>query len=145
MSLGERINRFFEGYDADEEKVNDQQTSKTTSIKAKDEFARDNSRGNKVMSIVSRNEHSEKKIMLFEPRVFSDVKQISTRLLDGQAAIVNFQRMDNEQIHRVVDFLSGVVFATDGDIKRLGEEIFLCTPADYSVEGMLTETNFQDL
>ena len=62
--------------------------------------------------------------MLFEPRIFSDVKAIAGKLLAGQAAVVNFQRIDDEQAHRVVDFLSGVVFAVDGEIQRIGEQIF---------------------
>jgi cell division inhibitor SepF len=60
--------------------------------------------------------------------------------LAGQAAVVNFQRIDDEQAHRVVDFLSGVVFAVDGEIQRIGEQIFLCTPHDFEVEGNLTDT-----
>ncbi len=95
-----------------------------------------------VMSLVNRNQ--EKKIMLFEPRVFSDVKEIAQRLLDGQAAVVNFQRIDDGQAHRVVDFLSGVTFAIDGRIQRIGEKIFLCTPEDYTVEGNLTDARQDD-
>ena len=84
--------------------------------------------------------------MLFEPRVFSDAKQIGARLLEGQAAIINFERMENQQARRIVDFLSGVTYAIGGNLKRIGEQIFLCTPADFSVEGMLDEAvKFQDL
>ena len=67
-------------------------------------------------------------------------KAIAGKLLAGQAAVVNFQRIDDEQAHRVVDFLSGVVFAVDGEIQRIGEQIFLCTPHDFEVEGNLTDT-----
>ncbi len=81
----------------------------------------------------------EKKIMLFEPSIFSDVKAIAARLLAGEAAVVNFQKMDNQQAHRVVDFLSGVTFAIDGEISRVGEAIFLCTPHEFTVEGDITE------
>ena len=35
---------------------------------------------------------------------------------------------------------SGVVFAVDGEIQRIGEQIFLCTPHDFEVEGNLTDT-----
>ncbi len=82
-----------------------------------------------VMALHNERRPLEKKIMLFEPRIFSDVK-----------AVVNFQRIDDEQAHRVVDFLSGIVFAVDGEIQRIGEQIFLCTPHDFEVEGNLTDT-----
>lgn len=93
-----------------------------------------------VMALHNERRPLEKKIMLFEPRIFSDVKAIASKLLAGQAAVVNFQRIDDEQAHRVVDFLSGVVFAVDGEIQRIGEQIFLCTPHDFEVEGNLTDT-----
>jgi len=98
---------------------------------------------NRVMSLVGKHDGQplEKKIMLFEPRVFSDVKQISRRLINGEAALVNFQRMDDDSAHRVVDFLSGVVFAVDGEIRRVGETIFLCTSSSFTVEGDLTDFN----
>lgn len=142
MSLSEKISRFFDGYDSTDQPENE--VSSNTYSSDTDSSSNNDQRGSRIMSIVDKNDHAEKKIMLFEPRVFSDVKQISTRLLDGQAAIINFQRMDDQQIHRIVDFLSGVVFAIEGNIKRIGEEIFLCTPADFEVEGMLTETSFRD-
>lgn len=85
-----------------------------------------------------------KKDHAFEPRIFSDVKAIAQRLLEGQAAVVNFQRIDDGQAHRVVDFLSGVTFAIDGKIQRVGEKIFLCTPDDFIVEGNLTDTRQDD-
>ncbi len=87
-----------------------------------------------VMALHNERRPLEKKIMLFEPRIFSDVKAIAGKLLAGQAAV------DDEQAHRVVDFLSGIVFAVDGEIQRIGEQIFLCTPHDFEVEGNLTDT-----
>lgn len=77
-------------------------------------------------------------IALFEPRVFGDTKEIATQLLGGQAAIINFDQMDNDTARRVVDFMNGVVFAIDGDIQRVGKEIFLCTPANFQIDGKLS-------
>ncbi|MFT8491531.1 MAG: cell division protein SepF [Liquorilactobacillus satsumensis] len=85
-----------------------------------------------------RQEMVEKKIALFEPRIYSDVKTIATRLLNEQAAVINFQRMDDEQARRVVDFLTGTVFAIEGEIQRVGDNIFLCTPRNFVVEGNVT-------
>ncbi len=41
--------------------------------------------------------------------------------------IVNFTQMDTNVAARLVDFLNGTVFAIDGEMKRIGKEIFLCT------------------
>ena len=136
MSLTDRINRFFNGYDEETESTGYNDDSPQYGTES--EGPQGNQK-NRIMSIVGKGDHSQKKIMLFEPRVFSDAKQIASRLLDGQAAIINFERMDDQQSRRIVDFLSGVTYAINGDIKRIGEQIFLCTPSEFSVEGMLNE------
>lgn len=77
-------------------------------------------------------------ISLYEPRLYADVKQIATQLLNNRAVIVNFSQMEPKVAGRIVDFLNGTVFAIDGDIKRIGKEIFLCTPKNFEVSGDLS-------
>ncbi|KRL04665.1 cell division protein SepF [Liquorilactobacillus oeni] len=131
MALGNKLSRFF-GMADDE--YDEEGTSKE-----ENESSADFSQSQKIVSLNGkRQEMVEKKIALFEPRVYSDVKSIATRLLNEQAAVINFQRMDEEQAQRVVDFLTGTVFAIQGEIQRVGEHIFLCTPRDFVVEGNVT-------
>lgn len=75
------------------------------------------------------------KIALFEPRIYSDVRRIAKQILAGEAVIVNFTQQDPKTAVKTIDFLNGVVFAIDGQIKRIGEQIFLCTPKNYEVSG----------
>lgn len=82
----------------------------------------------------------DKKIMLFEPRLFADVNAIANRLLHGEPTIINFEKMSEEQAYRVLDFLSGVIFAIEGEMERIGSQIFLCTPKHYRIEGDLSQT-----
>ncbi|KRL84144.1 cell division protein SepF [Ligilactobacillus apodemi] len=135
MSFSSKLSGFFSA-DDDFDRFDEEQDEETYPERKPVETKNEGS----VMELHNNRRPVEKKIMLFEPRIFSDVKAIATRLLAGQAAVVNFQRIDDEQAHRVVDFLSGVVFAVDGEIQRIGEQIFLCTPHDFEVEGSLTDT-----
>ena len=77
------------------------------------------------------------KIMLFEPRLYGESKEIVDELLNHHAVIVNFSQMDNKAANKVVDFLNGAVYAIDGEIKRIGEQIFLCVPRGVDVAGKL--------
>ena len=43
--------------------------------------------------------------------------------------------MDAKVAIKTVDFLNGAVFAMDGEIQRIGEQIFLCTPKNFEVTG----------
>lgn len=90
----------------------------------------------KIVSIKSaRSLRENGKIALFEPRIYGDARDITTQLLNGQATIVNFSQMDPKVAIKTVDFLNGAVFAMDGEIQRIGEQIFLCTPKNYDVTG----------
>ncbi|MBD7894289.1 cell division protein SepF [Limosilactobacillus sp. Sa3CUN2] len=93
---------------------------------------------NKVVSMNSIRQRSSK-IALYEPRLYADVKQIADQLLNDRAVIVNFSQMDSKVASRIVDFLNGTVFAISGDIKRIGKEIFLCTPKNFEVSGNLSD------
>lgn len=79
-------------------------------------------------------------ISLYEPRLYADVKQIASQLLESHAVIVNFTQMDASEAARLVDFLNGTVFAIDGEMKRIGKEIFLCTPKNYEISGNLSSS-----
>ena len=53
---------------------------------------------------------------------------IAKHLFAEEAVLVNFTLVEEDQARRIVDFLTGTVYALDGDIQRVGNEIFLCTP-----------------
>ncbi len=79
------------------------------------------------------------KVCLFEPRVFSDTQDIADELKNRRATLVNLQRIDKISAKRIIDFLSGTVYAIGGDIQRIGQDIFLCTPDNVEVAGTITE------
>lgn len=79
------------------------------------------------------------KMCLFEPRVFSDTQDIADELKNRRATLVNLQRIDKVSAKRIVDFLSGTVYAIGGDIQRVGSDIFLCTPDNVEVAGTITD------
>ena len=81
--------------------------------------------------------NKENHLILFEPRDFSDGQEIAAHLLHKKAAVLNLHRLQKEQSKRVIDFLTGVIFAIEGDIQRIGPKIFLCTPKNIGVGGRI--------
>ncbi|MFV0558456.1 MAG: cell division protein SepF [Enterococcus sp.] len=75
------------------------------------------------------------KITILEPRVYSEAMKIAKHIISGESVLINFHLIEEEQARRIVDFLTGTVYAQDGDIKRVGDEIFLCTPRGVEIEG----------
>ncbi len=81
------------------------------------------------------------KMILFEPRAYSESQQIANYLKSNNAVIVNLKRVTPDQAKRIVDFLSGTLYAIEGGLEKLGGGIFLCTPKDVPVEGKITDDN----
>jgi cell division inhibitor SepF len=78
-------------------------------------------------------------MILLEPRAYSEAQQVADHLKNRHAVIVNLKRVTAEQAKRIVDFLSGTVYAIGGDLQRLGSGIFLCTPNNMNVQGKITD------
>jgi cell division inhibitor SepF len=98
-------------------------------------------------NVVSMSKPAAKgaKIELYEPRIYSDAKEVGRNLLDNTAVLVNFTHLEASDAKRIVDFLTGLVFAINGDIKRVGDQIFLVTPANFEVSGALANKIQDDL
>lgn len=79
------------------------------------------------------------KMMLLEPRAYSESQQIADYLKNRSAVVVNLKRVTPDQAKRIVDFLYGTIYAIGGDLQKLGGGIFLCTPNNVNVEGTISE------
>lgn len=91
---------------------------------------------NNVVSI-----HSQKtaRMVLTEPRAYDEAQEIADHLKLRRSVVVNLQRIRREHAMRIVDFLSGTVYALGGHISKIGPDIFLCTPDSVEVSGTITE------
>lgn len=98
--------------------------------------------GGKVVSL-----HSQKnvRLVLVEPRTYEETQIIADNLRNRKPVVVNLQRVRKEQAIRIVDFLSGTVYAVNGNIQKLGANIFLCTPDNVEIEGSITDMAEDDV
>lgn len=77
------------------------------------------------------------KMVLFEPRSFEEAEEVAKRLKENKAAVVNLHKLQREYAQRTIDFLSGVIFALDGSIQKIGHNVILCTPRNIPVQGAI--------
>ncbi|MFC5651664.1 cell division protein SepF [Paenibacillus solisilvae] len=100
------------------------------------EARKQSTKGNNVVSI-----HSQKnvRVILNEPRSYDEAQEIADHLRSRRSVVVNLQRVRNDQAVRIVDFLSGTVYALNGSISKLGINIFLCTPDTVEIQGAISE------
>ncbi|UOR12913.1 cell division protein SepF [Halobacillus amylolyticus] len=93
--------------------------------------------GQNVVSLKSAK--SSSKMVLSEPKNYNEAQEIADQLVNRKAVVINLQRVDHGQAKRIVDFLSGTVYAIGGDIQKLGSQTFLCTPDNVEISGSISE------
>lgn len=95
-------------------------------------------RTNNVVSLQAAREQTGIRLMLFEPRSYADAQDIADNLRQRRPVVINLQRVEKEQAKRIIDFLSGTVYALNGDIQKVGDHIFVCTPDHVDIQGTIS-------
>lgn len=88
-----------------------------------------------------RHLSGDTRMVLFEPRSFNEAEDVARHLKERRAAVVNLHRLQREYAQRTIDFLTGVVFALDGTIQKIGHNVILCTPKSIGVHGEISLDN----
>ena len=79
------------------------------------------------------------KMILLEPRAYSESQQIADHLKSRNSVVVNLKRVTSAQAKRIIDFLSGCIYAIGGSMQKIGVGIYLCTPKNVNVQGDETD------
>ena len=105
-----------------------------SSLQTEDEFYTTTEDDNKD----SKNGGGSKMILL-EPRAYSESQQIADHLKKRNSVVVNLKRVTSDQAKRIIDFLSGCIYAIGGTMQKVGVGIYLCAPKNVNVQGKITE------
>ena len=79
------------------------------------------------------------KMILLEPRAYSESQQIADHLKNRNSVVVNLKRVTSDQAKRIIDFLSGCIYAIGGTMQKIGVGIYLCTPKNVNVLGKISD------
>ena len=80
----------------------------------------------RTASIEAKNESVELKVI--RPESYSDVAQVADSLLAGCTVVLNVEELDKPTVARMLDFINGVTYCTDGEIKKVAKTTFIVTP-----------------
>jgi cell division inhibitor SepF len=135
MSIKNKIKTLFAvDDDFDYEYVEDSQLETPTQIKHTN---------SNVINLQSVKTPSSK-VILCEPRNYEEAQQIADNIVNKRAVVINLQRVETYEAKRIIDFLSGTVYAVNGIIQRLGSQTFLCAPDNIDVSGSISESYEED-
>ena len=79
------------------------------------------------------------KMILVEPRAYSESQTIAEHLKKRNSVVVNLKRVTSDQAKRIIDFLSGVIYAIGGSMQKIGVGIYLVAPKNVNVQGKITD------
>ena len=91
---------------------------------------------NKVVNI---NATTQLQVVLVEPERFEDASAIADQLNAKRTVVLNLESTNKQVSRRLIDFLSGVAYANNGQIKRVATSTFIITPYNVDIMGDLID------
>ena len=87
--------------------------------------------------VMNMNSGNKQEVVLFHAKAFDDAAKAADELRKRRAVILNMENVDKSLTRRVVDFLSGSVYALDGSVKKVAQSTYLFCPHNMDVVGDL--------
>ncbi len=72
-------------------------------------------------------------MVISQPTTFEQSDEICAFLKEKKSVIVNLEYVNKDVARRIVDFISGGVYALDGYIQKISNSIFLVAPSNYEI------------
>lgn len=88
-------------------------------------------RNNKVVAMPQQGQAI--KMVISQPTTFEQSDEICSFLKEKKSVIVNLEYVNKDVARRIVDFISGGVYALDGYIQKVSNSIFLVAPSNYEI------------
>lgn len=135
MSISDRLNKFFNGPE-DEEYEDDEMAMFNRSERNEAEPESSSGKKNKVVNI---NATTQLQVVLVKPELFADASTIADHLNAKRTVVLNLESANKDVSRRLVDFLSGVAYANNGQMKRVANSTFIITPYNVDIMGDLLD------
>ena len=87
--------------------------------------------------VLNSTSSNKQEVVLFHAKTFDDAAKAADELRRRKAVILNMENVDKALTRRVVDFLSGSVYALDGSVKKVAQSTYLFCPHNMDVVGDL--------
>ncbi|MBR2338980.1 MAG: cell division protein SepF [Clostridia bacterium] len=93
-------------------------------------------RNNKVVNIHAT---AQLQVVLVKPERFDDATAVADHLNAKRTVVLNLESSNKDVARRILDFLSGVAYANEGQIKKVANCTFIITPYNVGIMGDLLD------
>ncbi|GAX90991.1 cell division protein SepF [Effusibacillus lacus] len=90
-------------------------------------------------AVVSLHTQKQVRLMLCEPQSFEEAQMIADHLRARRTVVLNLHKAQFDHALRIIDFLSGTIYALGGRMEKIGHQIFLCAPDNVDVQGAISD------
>ena len=80
-------------------------------------------------------------MIIFKPDVYAETRAVVDKLLVKKPTVINLDDMDKAEAQRALDFVSGAVYALNGEIRKAARNIFVVAPSNIDIQSMIKETD----
>lgn len=87
----------------------------------------------KRTGVVSLPTSRNMRVVVMHPRTLEEGQAIADQVKGRRPVIVNLDLAEDRAGQRLLNFLSGVAYALDGGLRKVGDNIFLVTPSNVDV------------
>lgn len=85
--------------------------------------------------VVPMNNRAMMEVNIIKPTTFEDSQNICNMLLSGRPVVVNLEGFDPDDAQRIMDFISGCIYAIKGQYHQISKYIFIFTPENVDISG----------
>ncbi len=119
--------------DFEEELIENSEFSNSQGYSAEDEA--ETVGAGKRDKVVKIHTTAQLKLVVMQPESFEDARDIANHLKSKKPVVINLEAVERNASQRIVDFLSGAVYALDGNIQKVANGIFLIAPYNVGIMG----------
>lgn len=94
-----------------------------------------------VVDFSSKSRSGNAKVILAKPSMFDieTARDIARHINQQRLVLLNMEQVSDNDVRRMIDFLSGVVFANNGKISCISNKTFVMLPHNYDFSGDILE------
>ncbi len=135
MGIKDKLKSFM-GIPQDEDMMEEDEMDIITKDNAARNVVSQEVKSNKVVNI---NTTTQLQVVLVKPDKFEDARSIADHLNSKNTVVLNLESTNKDISRRLVDFLSGVAYANNGQIKRVANSTYIITPYNVNIMGDLLD------
>ena len=93
----------------------------------------------KRSKVVNIHATTQLQVVLVKPERFEDASSVADHLNEKRTVVLNLESTNKDVSRRLIDFLSGVAYANNGQIKRVANSTYIITPYNVDIMGELLD------